>query len=76
MPVVGHFEFDTVKTPKTRISFYSNGLAIWHGLQNIGHVKMNNGDRRPLMNLIDSKFFKMHLHLKSHISFYSNGLAI
>ena len=28
---------------KSHISFYSNGLAIKHGLPNIGHVKVNNG---------------------------------
>ena len=28
---------------KSHILFYSNGLAILHGLPNIGHVKVNNG---------------------------------
>ena len=28
---------------KSHILLYSNGLAIQHGLPNIGHVKMNNG---------------------------------
>ena len=50
MPIVGHFEFFGIKIsrvhppPKTHILFYSNGLAnglaIWHGLPNMGHVKV------------------------------------
>ena len=61
---------------KSHISFYSNRLAIQHGLPNIGHVKVNNGLKAAILNLIKSKFYKMHPQLKSHISFYSNGLAI
>ena len=62
---------------KAHISFYSNGLAISHGLPNNGHVKVNNGRKEAaILNLIWSKFFKLHPFLKSHISFYSNGLAI
>ena len=44
----GHFEFDQVNffqdASLAEISHfvYSNGLAIWHGLPNIGHVKVNN----------------------------------
>ena len=33
-------------------------------------------DRRPFLNLIDLKFFKMHPFLKPHNLFYSNGVAI
>ena len=61
---------------KSHILFYSNGLAIQHGLQNNGHVKVNNGRKAAILNLIESKFFKMHPLLTSHILFYSNGVAI
>ena len=49
MSIVGHFEFDRVETfsvhppLRTHILFYSNGLAIYHGLPNICHVEVNNG---------------------------------
>ena len=49
MPIVGHFEFNRVKkfpgasSPENHILFYSNGLAIYHGLPNIGHIKVNKG---------------------------------
>ena len=56
---------------KSHILFYSNGLAIKHGLPNNGHVKVNNGRKAAMSN-----FFKMHPLLKSHILFHSNGLAI
>ena len=61
---------------KSHISFYSNGLAILHGLPNNDHVKLNNGLKAGILNLIESKFFKIHPFLKSHILFYSNGPAI
>ena len=62
---------------KSHILFYSNGLAILHGLPNKAQdVKANNGLKAAILNLIESKFFKMHPLLKSHILFYSNGLAI
>ena len=61
---------------KSHILFYSNGLAIKHGLPNIGHVKVNNGREAAILNLIKSIFFKMHPLMKSHILFYSNGSAI
>ena len=61
---------------KSHISFYSNGLAIWHGLPNNGHVQVINGRTAATLNLFKSNFFKMHPLLKSHILFYSNGLAI
>ena len=37
---------------------------------------MNNGLKAAILNLIESKFFKMHPQLKSHISLFSNGPAI
>ena len=58
---------------KSHISFYSNGLAIYHGSPNNGHVKVNNGRKAAILNLIRSNFFKMHPLLKSHILFYSNA---
>ena len=61
---------------KFHILFYSNGLAIQHGLPNNGHVKVNNGLKAAILNLMKSTFFEMHPLLKSHILFYSNGLAI
>ena len=61
---------------KSHISFYGNGLAIQHGLLNIGHVTVNNGRLAAIFNLMKSIFFKMNPLLKSHILFYSNGLAI
>ena len=61
---------------KSHISFYSNGLAILHGLPNNGHVKVNNGRKAAILNLFKSIFFRIHPLLKSHIFFYSNGLAI
>ena len=61
---------------KIPILFYSNGLAIQHGLPNNGHVKVYNGLNAAILNLNESIFFKMHPLLKSHILFYSNGLAV
>ena len=61
---------------KTHILFYGNGLAIQHGLLNIGHVTVNNGQLAAIFNLIKSIFFKMNPLLKSLILFYSNSLII
>ena len=61
---------------KSHISFYSNGLAIKHGLPNNGHVKVNNGRKAAILNLFKSNFFKMHPLLKPYNLFYSNGVAI
>ena len=58
---------------KSHILFYSNGLAISHGLPNKSHVKVSNGRKAAILNLTKSIFFKMHPLLKSHILFYSNG---
>ena len=33
-------------------------LAIYHGWPNNGHVKVNNGLKTAILNLIKSKFFK------------------
>ena len=52
------------------------GLAIQHGLPNNGHVKVNNGRKVAIWNLIKSKFVKMHPLLKPYSLFYSNGVAI
>ena len=61
---------------KFHILFYSNGLAIKHGLLNNGHVKVNNGLKAAILNLIKLKFFKMHPLLKPYNLFNSNGVAI
>ena len=56
--------------------FCSNGLAIWHGLSDIRHIKGNYGRQSALLNLIKLKFLRKYPYLKLHILFYSNGLAI
>ena len=56
--------------------FYSNGLAIQHGLPNNGHVKVNNGRLAAILNLVELNFFKMHPPLKPYNLFYSNGVDI
>ena len=43
---------------KSYILFYSNGLAILHGLSNNGHVKVNNDLKAVILNLIKSIFFQ------------------
>ena len=48
-------------------AFYSNVLAIWHGLQDIRHIKGNYGWQSAILNLIKLKFFKACPHLKQHI---------
>ena len=44
--------------PKTHILFYSNGLAIKHGLPNIGYVKMNNGRKSGHFEFDQVNFFQ------------------
>ena len=61
---------------KSHILFYSNGLAIYHGLPNNGHVKVNNGRLAAILNLDKMNFFKMHPLLKPYNLFYSNGVDI
>ena len=61
---------------KSHILFYSNGLAIQHGLTNNGHVKVNNGRLAAILNLDELNFFKMHPLLKPYNLFYSNGVDI
>ena len=49
-PIVGHIELDPVNifrvglnpSLKLHILFYNNGLAIWHGLLDIRHIKANH----------------------------------
>ena len=62
--------------PKSHILFYSNGLAVWHGLPNNGHVKVNNGRLAAILNLDELNFFKMHPLLKPYNLFDINGVAI
>ena len=51
---------------KSHILFYSNGLAIYHGLSNNGQVKVNNGRLAAILNLDKLIFFKMHPLLKPY----------
>ena len=60
---------------KCHILFYSNGLAIEHCLLNNDYVKVNNGQKAAIFNLIKTKFSKMHSLLKPYNLLYSNGLA-
>ena len=56
--------------------FFTNGLAIWHGLPDIRCIKVNNGRKSAILNLIELNFFRSFPHIKHHILFYSvNGLA-
>ena len=32
--------------------FYNNGLAIWHVFQDITHIKVNNGHKSAILNLM------------------------
>ena len=61
---------------KSHILFYSNGLAIQHGLPNNGHVKVNNGRLAAILNLVKLNFLKMHPPLKPDKLFDSNGVVI
>ena len=38
--------------------FYSNGLAIEHGLPDNGHVKVNNGRLAAILNLLKLNIFQ------------------
>ena len=44
---MGHFEFDHVEIfqaiLKPHILSWSNGQAIWHGLPDMRHIKVNHG---------------------------------
>ena len=55
---------------------FGNGLAIWHGFPNIRHIKVNNGRKSAILNLIELKFFRAYPSLKPHILFYNKGLAV
>ena len=45
-----------------------NGLAIWHSFPDITYdIKVNNGLKLAIFNLIELKFFRAHPYLKSHI---------
>ena len=55
----------------SRIVFYSNDLAIWHGFPDITHIKVNNG-----RHFIELQFFRAFSSMETHILFYSNNQAI
>ena len=56
--------------------FYSNGLAIWHGLPDIRLIKVYNSRTSAILNLIELEFVEAYPYPKAHILFSSNGLAI
>ena len=73
---LGKNEFDSVdifkgKPPhETVYFFYSNVLAIWHGLSaDIRDTKVNYGrySAAAILNLMGLTFFKAYPHLKLHI---------
>ena len=43
---------------KSHILFYSNDLAIYNGLPNNGHVKVNNGLKAAILYLIQAEIFQ------------------
>ena len=45
---------------KPHILFCSNGLAIWHGLSDIKHIKVNYGRLSAIFNLIKLKFLRAY----------------
>ena len=49
---------------KSHILFYSKGVVIWHGFPDITHIKINNGSKSAIFNLIELKFFRAYLSLK------------
>ena len=53
-----------------------NSLAIWPSFTDIMHIKVNNGRKSAIIELIELTFFTEYPSLKPHILFYSNGLAI
>ena len=63
---VHHFKF--------HILFYIIGLAIWpHGLPDITHIKVKNGRKSFISNLIELKKFRASPSLKP--LFYRDGVA-
>ena len=48
--------------------FYSNGLAIRHGLSDIMHIKVNYERWSAILNLIELIFFRAHpyIHETAH----------
>ena len=61
-------KFLRVHSPlKLHMLFYCTGLAIQHGLQSTGHMKVNNGREATILNLIESIFFRLHLPVEPHI---------
>ena len=51
--------------------FYSNGLAIWHGLS-----KFISGILKLWSIVGHLEFVRAYSYLKPHILFYSNDLAV
>ena len=74
--MVGHFDlielnfFRVYSYLKPHILLYSNGQAIWHGLADIKHVKVNYGSCQPFWILTSLKISRAYSYLKPHILFY------
>ena len=52
---VGIFRaFHSMKPP----FFYNNGPAIWHGFPDITHIKVNDGCKSTILNLILVEIFQ------------------
>ena len=49
--------------------------SIWNDFTDIMHIKVNNGSKLAILNLIQLKLFKPYPSLKLHILFYGNGIA-
>ena len=51
---------------KPQILFYSNGLAVLQ-FSRYTQIKVNNGHKSAILNLIKMKFSKAYLSLKQYI---------
>ena len=56
--------------------FYINCLATWQNFPDVTYIKVNNGRKSAIVNLIKLNFLREYPSLKRHILFYNNGLAI
>ena len=59
--------FQGISLPGHHILFHSNGPAIWHSFPDITHIKVNNGSKASILNLIELAFFQViSLHVTAH----------
>ena len=78
--MTGHFEFD-IEDIFQGASFHEvPHFALQYGVMvfqiHITHIKVNNGRKVAILNLIALNCLRVHRDMKFHILFYSNGLAI